>query len=64
MFAHRNGAKHMTNLKTGLDTLSDDQIRAKLFRIEGRNLPPGGARAIENSTRVELISWWKLASGR
>ena len=52
----------MTNLNTGLATLSDDQIRAKLFRIEGRNLPPGGARAIENATRAELISWWKLAS--
>jgi hypothetical protein len=52
----------MTKLNTGLATLSDDQIRAKLFRIEGRNLPPGGARAIENATRAELIAWWKLAS--
>ena len=55
-------SKQMTNLNTGLATLSDDQIRAKLFRIEGRGLTYDAARAIENAKRSELLAWWKLVS--
>jgi hypothetical protein len=54
----------VTFIKSGLDTLSTNQIRAKLFRIEGNSLPPSGARQIEDATRAELIEWLRLAQKR